>query len=140
MQKFSIDPERLATITAAADGAHAVLMNASEAEREARQKLFALKQRVARYAHQKGFAEEHQPEIEKLEAEIGRLKDKKDQLSESWHHLKQVSSRCEEYAAPRRGSSFFLPGEPGHSFPASGPGSSPQAAAAPGDANGGNRQ
>ncbi|MER9773281.1 hypothetical protein [Mesorhizobium sp. M0220] len=117
MQKFTIDPQRLAAISAAADGAHAVLLNAGEAEREARQKLFELKQRVARYDDRrfaKAFAEEQQPEIEKLEAEVARLVEKKNQLSEKWDHLGRIKASCEEYAEPRRPQLFIpRPGEPG---------------------------
>ncbi|MER8838468.1 hypothetical protein NKH86_06860 [Mesorhizobium sp. M0913] len=111
--KFSIDPERLSARIVAAESANAASRAASEDEMEARQKLQALKSRVARDAERyragdrQDFIKASQAEIEKLEADIERLKAKKDQLTEKWQHLGAIRDRCEAYATPRR-PGFFI--------------------------------
>jgi hypothetical protein len=112
--KFTIDPERLSARIVDADSANSASLAASRDEQEARQKLAALKIRIAteaeRYRYVGGaaeFAAEKQAEIEKLEAEILKLKAKKDQLTEKWQHLAAIKDRCETYATPRQPGWLF---------------------------------
>ncbi|TIO36538.1 hypothetical protein [Mesorhizobium sp.] len=124
MQKFSIDPERLAASIAAAEGANAASIAASRDEAEARSKLQKVLAKISaevrfgktgvQMESREELAKTQQNEVAGLEAEIQRLKVRKDLLTEKWIHLSSIAERCREYATrhqPRLLMSRGLPEE-----------------------------
>ncbi|MER8556519.1 hypothetical protein NKH37_30910 [Mesorhizobium sp. M1217] len=125
MQKFSVDPERLAASIAAAEGANAACIAASRDEMEARSKLQKVLAKISageRFGDPRRHMDSHddlaknqQKEVADLETEIQRLKVRKDILTEKWIHLGSIAERCQEYATRHPSRPLMgrgLPGQP----------------------------